>query len=507
MARAKLLSTKVIVANLGALREKYRAAGVARIQAALADLVKADRKRGIATRIVYLDRAHKGWRRVTDPHDPRENKRAIDGVHRALRPDYLVLLGSVDVIPYQELKNPLYDPQRPDLDDDVHAASDLPYACDAAFSTSIQHFLGPTRVVGRIPDLTGATNPGYLLKLLRTAASARRSPAPAGAFALSAQAWARSTRKSIRLLLGTTPKVLTSPRSGPRHLAKALSANVHFVNCHGDRLDPCFYGEDARGKMPVSLDSALLKGVRKGTVAAFECCFGAELYPPSDVDGSPSVSNAYLAAGSYGVVASTTIAYGPADDVANADIICRVFLERLLEGASLGRAFVEARQALVARQSVVDPYNAKTLAQFVLLGDPSIHPFEAIEEVADRKADPNAAAARSQRRVRLMKMGDRLARTSAFTVSVRKPDSRSARLGRELAKKKRGFGRVRPFVVRDPDGGAGAAGPGKGKRGPRGQRVFVALRRRRTSRDSVALVGLLAYEVSGRLVTLEYVSR
>ena len=99
-----------------------------------------------------------------------------------------------------------------------------------------------------------------------------------------------------------------------------------------------------------------------------------------------SIANQYLAKGAAGVVASTTISYGPADDNANADWICQFFIEQVLRGASLGRAFLEARLAYVRKQSVVDPYDEKTLAQFVLLGDPSLHPF--VEAPARRRRRP-----------------------------------------------------------------------------------------------------------------------
>ena len=45
----------------------------------------------------------------------------------------------------------------------------------------------------------------------------------------------------------------------------------------------------------------------------------------------------------------------------------------MLAGASLGRALLTARQRYVAAQPAMTPVDLKTLAQFSLLGDPSIH--------------------------------------------------------------------------------------------------------------------------------------
>ena len=48
-----------------------------------------------------------------------------------------------------------------------------------------------------------------------------------------------------------------------------------------------------------------------------------------------------------------------------------------ISGSSSGRAALQARLDLIAARSSLDPYNAKTLGQYVLIGDPSIHPVVA----------------------------------------------------------------------------------------------------------------------------------
>jgi len=508
----KLLSKKVIVTNRKALVTKYGQKGLARIKAAVDALVKADAARGFATSLVYLDGAAGKWPKVKDPADQVENKKAVDGVVKALVPEYLVLLGSHDVVPYQDLRNPLFDAADPDSDPDRFAPSDLPYACDGAFSQKVPSFLGPTRVVGRIPDLTGASDPQYLLDLLEVASSWVSSAPPETALALSAKVWEKSTKLSVRNLLGAGPVVITSPAKGPKFTAKQLSERIHFVNCHGDTLEPRFFGEHPEETYFDAMDPQQLKGVRAGTVAAFECCFGAELYDPKGLP-SMSVASAYLQMGAYGLVASTTISYGPADGNENADVICQLFLEQVLRGASLGRAFLEARLGYIRSQSVVDPYDEKTLAQFVLLGDPSIHPFAepATEPKGKAKTGAKEAvfAARAQRRVRLAKTGLRLGNTSAYTTAVRKPKPTASRLCSELAKREPGFNKVRIFQVRDP--GAKQAGAGKALGNlPQAHNVFISIRRRTPKKPlgtSPQLEGLLAYEVEGTLVERRLLSR
>jgi hypothetical protein len=509
----RALSKKILITNRAALVAKYRAHGVKAIEAAVKALAAADAKRGFATTLLYLDGPRLGRAAMGDPGDPAEAKAAVDAVVKKHRPEYLVILGSHDVVPYQDVKNKLHDPADPDSDPDRFTGSDLPYACEAAYSQDATKFLGPTRVVGRIPDLTGATTPTYLLARLKASAAAKSRPRPDSCFALSAKVWVKSTKMSVRNMMGAVPVVLTSPSAGPRFSRKQLGQKVHFVNCHGNQADHTFSGEFPDEVYATAMDARKLTGIGAGTVAAFECCYGAELYDPQDLPAM-SIANTYLAKGAAGLVAATTIAYGPADDNGNADIICQLFIEQLLRGASLGRAMLEARLAYVRQQSVADPYDEKTLAQFVLLGDPSLHPFAETtvpKAAASPAAKASAHAARLQRRVRLMKAGERLARETAFTVPAKSPRRAAAMLRRTaLAGVRRKFKHVRVFQVQEP--AAARAVMGKAlKAMPKAQLVLVATKQSRTPARGIKppprIEGLLAYQVNGEVVTRIVVSR
>lgn len=509
----KALSKKILVTNRAALQAKYGTGGVKVIEQAVKTLAAADARRGFATTLLYLDGAALGRAKVSDPTDPVENKAAVDAVARKHRPEYLVILGSHDVVPFQDLKNKLHDPADPDSDPDRFAGSDLPYACEAPYSQSVTKFLGPTRVVGRIPDLTGAATPAYLVAQLKASADAKPLPRPDSCFALSAKVWLKSTKMSVRNIMGAAPVVLTSPSAGPAFTKAQLGQKVHFVNCHGNESDHIFSGEFPANTYPTALDARKLTGIGAGTVAAFECCFGAELYDPQGLPAM-SIANAYLAKGAAGLVAATNIAYGPADDNGNADIICQLFIEQLLRGASLGRAMLEARLAYVRQQSVVDPYDEKTLAQFVLLGDPSRHPFVefAVPGATVSPAAKSAVhAARLQRRVRLMTAGERLSRETAYTVPAKSPQKAAAVLRRaSMAGMRRRFKHVRMFQVHEP--AAAKAVMGKAlKTMPKAQHVFVATKQRGTPTTGTKapphIDGLLAYQVNGEVVTRIVVSR
>ena len=79
------MDDKIIVSNKTALKAKYGSDGLATIVKAVDALIKADGKRGIKSRLVFLDQGtmhgFKG-RAVTDVTDRAQNKHAIDAIFR-----------------------------------------------------------------------------------------------------------------------------------------------------------------------------------------------------------------------------------------------------------------------------------------------------------------------------------------------------------------------------------------------------------------------------------------
>jgi hypothetical protein len=321
---------KLIVTNLSALKKKYRME-VQHILDAVKGLIAADKDRGLRTQLLGLDDVHamRALRAtpVTTAGDRRQVKTAIDDVFRTLRPDYVVILGSYDVVPHQRLKNPMF---HHDDDDDQFVPSDLPYACEAPYSIQCRDFRGPTRIVGRVPDLTRESDPRYLVGLLKTAASWVRRPRDqyADYFGVSAQIWAQSTALSLANTFGASGDLKLVPPEDYHWPAALLKRRAHFINCHGAPGKPFFYGQPKSGKeeFPEAHSAAHLKGrVTQGTVVAAECCYGAELYPPHVANGQPGICNTYLQESAYGFFGSSTIAYGPSSGNGEADYICQFF--------------------------------------------------------------------------------------------------------------------------------------------------------------------------------------
>jgi hypothetical protein len=429
---------KVVLTNRAAGTAKYGASGWRRIRAAVTVLAKADKARGITTRFFALDSAADcrkvGATALAAATDVETVKATVDRIFATWSPAYLAILGGPDLVPLVNLANPLWTGD-PNHDPDPTIPSDLPYACDTPYTLTAASYRGPTRVVGRIADLTGDPDPQALLTQLRHAAVGgtvvRASPEPV--FAVSAKVWVGSTTTSIAGLPDVSGTVHTSPPNGPTWTTADIAPRVHFVNCHGAEFDPKWYGQLSPNNwnLPVAIAASNIPAaVPLGQVVATECCYGTAHWPPSAAGGQAGVALTYLLAGASGVFGSSTVAYGPATTNDYADVICRLFVEQVLGGASTGRAALVARQRFIQSQAFLDPTDVKTLAQFALLGDPSAVPFVAATGGAAapkgtvRRAaitPPFASASLMARRETMAAIGAALDRTTVSCAPTARP--------------------------------------------------------------------------------------
>jgi hypothetical protein len=502
------MNDKIVVTNRTALTAKYGPKGFTAVRAAVAALVARDKTRDIKTAVVYLDDATQmkklGAKPLARVSDYRGAKAAIDGVFKALKPDWLMILGASDVVPHQDLDNPAF---KAGDDDDEQAWGDLPYACDVGYGRDPAKFVGPTRVVTRLPDLMAANEPSHLVKLLKTATNWKgRQPADyAKYFGLSASVWKGSTELSLDNIFGNTTALMLAPPSGPKYPGSVLGARMHFINCHGGDTDPNFYGQKGK-KYPVSLTSKTTAGaISEGAVAAIECCYGAQLYDSATLNLDLPICQSYLRQGAYGYLGSTTIAYGPAEGNGSADLICQYFLRNILDGASVGRAALMARQQFVEKCAQMDPMDLKTLAQFCIYGDPSIHPVI-------KKPDPKAPKSidafvmarfgRSERRAKLKQTGEFLLQTKPTASKPEKGSRMTAHAKATLAglAAKGGLPRKQPFVAFAIKG-ATKAKPGRGKLASTPTRYYLTIRKTKSPGATRDLrVAVVAKELGGRIV-------
>lgn len=509
---------KLIVTSRSALRRKYGERGIARIDRALQRLIEADRRRGIDDAVIAIDNAAEmrrwGAKAVSHRGSGRDAKRAIDAVwHKLDAPEYLLILGGPDIVPHVILDNPV--PHGPDEDDDKDIDSDLPYACDVSYSRDIHRFIAPSRVVGRLPDQPGANDPGFLIRLIDVAAGWRSSTARRyrRRFALSTHSWRRATTKTLEMIFGTSGPLHVSPPAGPDFRRHVLSALIHFVNCHGDHRNAVFWGEQGE-ELRRALEGGRLPGTLKsGSVLVSECCYGAEV---AVTPGARRLNIAltYLKEGAYGVFGSTTVAYGGKIAPSHADVICRYFMRAMLRGASLGRATLEARQKFIRDAKDIDSFEAKTIAQFLLLGDPSIHAVRAARagvSGSSRRRTLSGApprAERNKRRRRLAAQARTLAIESRVARSDRtiKPTEMARRRLRDRARRLVGAAtNIHSYQARHESGSASRNGrsPRTTSPKPRGEVRFHVLLTRAARSGPVSRMGALVARERGGKVVIE----
>jgi hypothetical protein len=505
---------KVIVTNVSALKSKY-ADKYALVKAAIDRLVQADAGRSLRTMLIAIDSPSDMTRvsghPVSGARDEKGAKQAIDAVYTHYEPDYLLLLGAPDVIPHVHLTNPMSGTSDDDGDPDV--PSDVPYACDAPWSRRPQAFVGPTRVVGRLPDVMGGQDPGYLVKLLTAAAAYVQKDRSdySGHFAITAKVWTKSTTESVGNLFGPGSAVLTSPPGGPNWSKQQMAPRLHFINCHGDTVSPKFFGEFPKGHFVDAHSAAHLRTrVTKGSVIAAECCYGAELYDPNlEANGQAGISSTYLAEGAHGFFGSTNIAYGPSEGQGQADLICQYFIESVLKGASLGRATLEARQRFVAQFSHVDPSDLKTAVQFLLLGDPSLQPVKATPHALSRTPAVKRAErtgryrseTRTFRRERMIRVGSNLARSVGTAVptsgrvspGIRRFLNRAARESGLIGRKFTSYRVSFPSATVAPE-------VAKLRRRQRQRSIHVVMGTRAAGSQGAAVTAIIVTTEAGRIV-------
>lgn len=407
------MTDKVLITNVVAQKEKYGAHGYRRVRDAVRRLVDADAARGLKTMLVDISNPSQTRKyrasAVSDPRSEVQNKNAIDCIYAAVKPHYLVLLDGPDVIPHILLKSSIPG------DEDSHVPSDLPYASDQKFvRRNIAAYASATRVLGRIPGVTGVDDASFLVSQIRTAAAfkSRRPEDYFSHFAISSHLLRKSTERTVGHIFREVPVQLSPPVESPK-TRRMLAPLSHFINCDGMEGASSFYGKGGSRTVVSMTSEDIARKVNRGTVAVAECCFGAQLFSPAP-GGKLPIANAYLNAGAIAFFGSTNAAYGSRDRNGCADLIARYFLVDVLEGASIGRACLQARQQFVRSQKMEDPVNLKTLAQFILLGDPSLQAVRSEGEPESISENVDPREARQTRRVALAASGESAVDCSGF---------------------------------------------------------------------------------------------
>lgn len=462
-------TVKLSVTVKGRLEHKYRPAALKQIDTAIEAWKEADAKRGIQTVHVAVDDSAamlKVWRDYF-PKAPRVRpvsgrvtaakvKRAIDGLWKRLDPGYLVLFGGHDIVPMFVVDNPHYSPRG---DYDKKVPTDSPYA------SSFPSYLVPDRVMGRIPDVVSDRDPAWLLDYLATATSwkPRRAKFYRDTYAICSVEWKAPAKKCMQHIRKPVSDLFISPptRDISTSARNRLSARLHMIQCHGNPNDTKFYGKKSAGRFLQAITSATLRPrLKPATVVATGCCYGAQVFSPKDRRAKKRrqwpVASTYLRKGALGYVGSTMITLHDPSNMLLADSIVAEYLHSVMHGASIGRAFLDAKQIYLRRLIFdqhygLDEGDEKTLIEYVLLGDPSIHPVI----IGKRRAIALAAKDRDLRRVvrkleawQIRQLLPKRARAAPSRATVKKVyDSAQLALKKHVIEELKEF-RIKPTTVR-----------------------------------------------------------
>lgn len=216
---------KLIITSKERLTQKY-GKDFSKLTRLLSNLKKSDRSKKLKTEIVYIDDAVSmkkfKVKKASASLSPRECKKAIDRLYTRLSPVYMVIFGAQDVFPFQDLLNSADD-------EDRVVPSDLPYACSAPYGTSVNAFTGPSRVVGRIPDIPGKADLTYMTTLIENIIKHKplHESDYSNYFAVSAKVWKRSTALSLKSMFGNHTNQLDSPPASGKYAKAKLKPLTH----------------------------------------------------------------------------------------------------------------------------------------------------------------------------------------------------------------------------------------------------------------------------------------
>jgi hypothetical protein len=386
-------SIKLSVTVKSRLEAKYAPADLQKITDAVNGWIEADAKRGIQTVHIHVDDATEmnaqGVQPVSGDATADNIKRAIDALWNRLTPTphYLVLFGGDDIVPMFQAPNPSgWEEPKPD----AAVPTDNPYATHLPFlpSDPTNSYIIPERAIGRIPDMVSDPDPAWLLDYLETAINWK--PKVDSSYKLpyaicTAEAEDAATDFLQKALNETGLTLFVCPPdedSSPK-ARDQLSAGLHITKCHGNQGDATFWGfstEDQSTKKhpyPAITSTTLRALLEPSTVVASMCCYGAQIFSPKDADTWP-VASTYLRKGALGFVGSTMMAWVGRSVMGPADWIVQGYLKNVLAGDSLGCAFLGCKQDYQSHYSLKDDIlssdEQKTLIEYILLGDPSIHP-------------------------------------------------------------------------------------------------------------------------------------
>ncbi len=308
--------------------------------------------------------------------------------------NYLFIIGGHEVIPVATINHYLAgDPDFEDCDKDIETdiLYSYPYGPHTQYSLESAEIYKQEMyfLPGRLPIPAGS-DISYLVNYLQNAINCRNGLPVKKIYAQTDPHWKNLTAWLMEPYnkAGMLPdrsnisgkysygNVMLGPDITSEHIRAVMDTDTDFIylNLHGSNnpASPGYAGEYPTNTchyasiFPVSA----MEIPETCNVFIAEACYGGRFI---GYDTMHSMIQAGLAHKTVIGMASSRIAFGGFDAPGgNADTICGLFTAYLLGGYRAADAFVMARKAFFREDGMLNPYEAATLAEFNLYGDPTL---------------------------------------------------------------------------------------------------------------------------------------
>jgi len=354
----------LIISNKSKLQEKYGDDGFNSIREYLLQLKDTIKDyEDIDSTIIFVDAPNEISNTHLDPVFKNEPHKIQDLIKKFSETngelENLLIIGGHDIIPFHEIPDPLNDEDRA-----------IVYS-DSIYSTIDDDYLLAEWAVGRIPD-SKSNNPKFLIVQIKNAINAHQITSDdSSAMCCTAKVW-RLPSERIYENIKMTDNLIITPldRVKPNNLNNYV---FHYFNLHGSDQTPTWYGDDDNSQ-PIAVDTNTVDSSDVvNSIILSEACYGAFII---DKTTDESMSLKYLEKGARCIVGSTAIAYGSSSRrLFAADMIADKFFRKVRSGMRFGEAFWKTKIEYYADNygdGRNDDYDAKTLIEFVLYGDPTL---------------------------------------------------------------------------------------------------------------------------------------
>ena len=312
--------------------------------------------------------------------------------------NYLFIIGGHEVIPVPSINHYVKDPKLDDKDIETDVLYSYPYGPHTQYSLESTELYGAEMYfyTSRLPVPSDA-DVSYLVNYFQNALDCRGGVQVRKMYAQSDPHWKKLTAWLLAAYskAGILPdksnlsgkfcygNVMLGPDITYEYIPTVLEKDTDFIylNLHGSSHpdNPHYAGEYPENTQDYATIFPLqAMGIPTNyNVFVAEACYGGRYV---GYDTMHSIIQAGLSNKTVIGLASSRIAFGGSEPPGgNADTMCGLFTAYLMDGYCAADAFIMARMAFFGENSHFGPYQAATLAEFNLFGDPTLRVIPVVE--------------------------------------------------------------------------------------------------------------------------------